>query len=146
MNIKTILLLPHAGHRDRVLAPHAPSCRRVAPGSLLSWGTLVGEPGDVRHHVAHAGSCPVDQCVHLPLARDGAEVCEGTDRAGRVLGVLVIGLEVRVRAASMAFEIALLLGLKPGMERATALDRLRSIVAPLGTLVLLDADGKDVSP
>lgn len=55
--IRTILLLPHAGHRDRVLAPHAPSCRRVAPGAALSWGTLVGEPGEVRHHVAYAGSC-----------------------------------------------------------------------------------------
>lgn len=65
---------------------------------------------------------------------------------GRVLSVLLIGVEVRVRAELLVCEIAVLLGHEPGMDPAVALDRLRSIVAPLGTLVLLDADGAEVTP
>lgn len=136
--ISTILLLPHAPVRERLLAPHAPSCRRIAPGRMLSWGTLVGEPGDVRHCVANAGSCPVDEHVYLSLARDGGEVYEGVDRLRRVIG------PEKPYEKVLSKKFAIPTGLPFQLH---AVFRLASYAQwrDLGTLVLLDEHGVEVS-
>ena len=138
--IATILLLPHAETRERLLAPGvlmAEPADRVwlTSWSCRKWGETValGEDGVLR---------PVPEKAHLVLARSGAEVYEGTDRAGRVSGALVHGVEARVRAASLSFEVAVLLGHEPSMNRTVAMERLRSIVTPLGDLLLLDEKGE----
>lgn len=133
-NIQTILLLPHAGLRDRVLAPHAPSCRRVAPGRTLSWGTLVGEPGDVRHH-AHAGSCPVDDHVYLPLFHDGTVVSSGVMRAWFEADNVLYD-EQNGLSDALYGSVDDLIAAVSSWRRDGCL---------LGTLLLLDADGKEVS-
>lgn len=143
--IAHILLKPHTEHRPALLAPHAPSCRRVVPGAVLSWGTLVGEPGDVRHHVALAGSCPVDEYVHLPLGRDGVVVEPGIDRCSRVVNRLSGSLMDRVHVATLELEVNILLGRVSDTDPAVALRRLGSIVFPIGILVLLDVEGRQVA-
>ena len=142
--IATILLLPHAEHRERLLAPGAPVYDKV----LRVWGWAVPTPsgspapyGWIDNDADTLGlrRFPPDSDTCLVLARESAEVYEGIDRAGRVLW------EQRIRAATLELEVRIVLGREPGLDVEIALERLRQIVAPLGTLVLLDADGKDVS-
>lgn len=90
-----IVVSPMPDQRDALLAPHAPSYR-VYPPYPGSWGTLVGEPGDVRHAIHLGGSCPVDAHVHLVLARDHAVVPAGVFRLWWVLresGVSVVSFD-----------------------------------------------------
>lgn len=65
----------------------------------------------------------------LVLARDGKVVPEGADRLGRVLGALPTRTEVQRGFVDVL----------AGDRRAVA--RQRQVVAHLGTLLLLDAEG-----
>lgn len=159
--IAHILLVPHESTRAALLAPGAPVwiAAYLEESAEFGWTVDPATPAaddsddpdgyDPRERIKVAWPSlgvagAVASALHLVLARDVAEVYEGTDRAGRASGALVRGVEARVRAASLAFEVSVLLGHEPGMDPAVALERLRSIVAPLGTLLLLDADGNEV--
>lgn len=130
MNIRTILLLPHADARERLLAPGAPV-----------WDSMMGRFGwtvDDRHVCMPtadgdlSAEWDVDDCVHLVLARDGAVVPEGADRLARIRSFGRDETEAAFRDALKGY---------PGSITA-----IRRWFGVLGTLVLLDADGKDVSP
>lgn len=123
--IATILLLPHAETRERLLAPGAPVyddlCR--AFGWTIPGGWTTGEDVEMHDAPPLATTLDVDGDCHIVLARSGAVVLEGVDRLARVLGVSPEAVEDRVQAM---FSGA----------------RLGSLAAG-GTVVLLDADGNE---
>lgn len=134
--ISTILLLPHAATRERLLAPGAPVyddvCR--AYGWTIPGGWTTGE--DVEHYDAPplSRTLDVDGDCHLVLARDGAVVPEGVDRLARVSG------EPRTDIEDDTTDI--LEARTDGMMRRRAISYLVRHVASLGELVLLDAAGE----
>lgn len=130
--IFTILLLPHAGTRERLLAQYAPSAYRLPEKPEAGWvfGTVVA--GGL--HYADDDGWETDPTngwsEHaLVLARSGAVVPEGSDRLFRVADV------------SVPFDDALLAVINGG---AWDVSNLVAVLAPLGTLLLLDADGREV--
>lgn len=84
--ISTILLRPHAGARERLLAPGAPvwvtGARREVGWTVTNRPTVAFESGTYYDLSDY-------HTPHLVLARDGAEVYEGTDRLRRVLAAHV---------------------------------------------------------
>lgn len=89
----------------------------------------------------------------LVLGGDGAVVLEGIDRARRVLTSLPsLGLAERVRLQHLEEDVRALVDIHAETaatggvdEHAIVLEHLRTIVAPLGSIVLVDADGEEVS-
>ncbi len=91
--VRTILLLPHESTRAALLAPGAP----MYDAGLRRFGWAI--PG------GWSSGDGVDQVLdadcHIVLARDGAEVYEGTDRLRRVLAEHV---GVRTSTGSVVFQ------------------------------------------
>ena len=85
--ISTILLLPHAETRERLLAPGAPVAYRDAMFWYFGWG-VIGCNGTPGVSWPDIGDVPLfaDDQDHLVLARSGAVVPEGVDRLRRVIG------------------------------------------------------------
>lgn len=134
--IAHILLLPHAEHRERLLAPGAPVW---SPPRDFGWTLFApDEDGDARSYwygVADTAWTSGDE-THIVLARDGAIVPEGVDRlvraerAARPSGGWWYGPDLE-DALRQIME-----GKASGADAAAAF--------PLGTLLLLDADGRIV--
>ena len=153
--ISTILLLPHETTREQLLAPGAPVCCWLATTSLdeptratvrvFAFGWSVGGKDRMvwwPHDNEFTPEGEEMRGIHLTLACDGAEVYEGTDRLRHVAEASpACGQAQRIHVGMIGLEIAVLLGREPGLDPAVALERLRSIVAPLGTLLLLDSEG-----
>ncbi len=130
--ISTILLLPHAETRERLLAPGAPVA--VRGYCLRDYGWALG--ATVRQSVYHSpeyGVCESakDDKVYLVLARSGAVVPEGADRLARATGLSAAVIE---RALFLLW------------ARGPVDDVVARTIAPLGTLLLLDAEGNVVTP
>lgn len=135
MTIAHILLLPHESTRAALLAPGAPVCCR-SPAWVFAFGWSCGggfahweDDGDTT--LESAGDWP--DC-HLVLARDGAVVLEGSDRFARTRDWNAGEVEGAIRLA-----------LRLAINSAVHLNALRKYTSAVGTLVLIDADGREVS-
>lgn len=126
--ISTILLLPHADTRERLLAPGSIGAIRSPSTGQVWFGPLVADD-DGRPCVwigaLHVLNAPA-LGGYLVLARDGAVVPEGVDRLCRVMQWDRGVMETRLGG--------LLAGERGSISWRTP-----------GTIVLLDADGKEVS-
>lgn len=141
--IATILLLPNADTRERLMAPGAPICCCAPKVFAFGWACGSGqchwddEPGVLTPDLDDVGiTQPL--CVHLVLARDGAVVPEGVDRLCRVersTPDCPFWDPFRLEEALTA----LLSGEHPPLAAVRAL-------FPLGTLLLLDSSGSEVPP
>lgn len=131
--ISTILLLPHADTRERLLAPGVPvyikMLRRFGWSVPDGWVDEAGPP--------RVRGLFDDWGCHLVLARSGARAYEGIDRVTRVADLPRADVEVSVADAIGAPGV--------GAVLRQALSQLSLTVKGLGTLVLLDADNNEVS-
>lgn len=141
MPVRTILLIPDDA-REGLLDPGAPICCWTPKVFAFGWACGSGqchwddEPGVLTPDLDGVGiTQPL--CIHLVLARAGAVVPEGVDRLCRVersTPDCPFWEPFRLEGALTA----LLSGEHPPLVAARAL-------FPLGTLVLLDENGAEVS-
>ena len=129
--VVTILLLPHDAHRTALLAP---GVLLRSQNRRYGWvATVQGTPWLVFDD-GEAGRRPGGrERDHLVLARDRAVVLEGVDRLGRHM------YDVHVQACVEA-----LLGVEQVhgyVDRNEALE----VLGRLGTIVLIDAEGREVT-
>jgi len=127
--ISTILLLPHAETRERLLAPGAPVYDKVTQDD--GW-TVPG--GYVQGSARTSGYVyPLDADTCLVLARSGAVVPEGVDRLCRV--------EREAQPANGWWATHDLEDALRNIMAGTAPNPVPPEAFPLGTLLLLDSEG-----
>jgi hypothetical protein len=122
--IAHILLLPHEPTRAALLAPGAP----VYDAGLRRFGWGVHDERLCYDDDSDDGAVDAYSC--LVLARDGAVVPEGVDRIARVTGLSAAVIE---RALFLLW------------ARGPLDDVVARTIAAVGTLLLLDAEGREVS-
>lgn len=134
--ISTILLRPH-DPGERLLSPGAPVAYCTGKFWHYGWTAFCAVGRVVIYESAIDGDLPlVSDGTCLVLARDGAVVPEGEDRLKRMMG----------RPSSIDFVLWVMLARNSEQKSWTmAVERLRQFVAPFGTLLLLDANGAEVS-
>ena len=137
--ISTILLLPHAETRERLLAPGAPVAYRDAMFWYFGWG-VIGCNGTPGVSWPDIGDVPLfaDDQDHLVLARSGAVVPEGVDRLCRV--------EREAQPANGWWATHDLEDALRNIMAGTAPNPVPPEAFPLGTLLLLDSEGNVVTP
>lgn len=155
--IATILLLPNADTRERLLAPGAPvwvGADPLDPSPDAEFGWAVGRDvpqSDGLGESDHMDCVPVAWAsigvghadptrLHLVLARDGAIVPEGVDRLCHVDP----GYRPWDPSALTNYLRALLSGEKT--YRHGDRGQCGTLFGDLGTLILLDSSGSEVSP